>query len=362
MSDIETLIEEWDGHAVVTRFDRPTGTWIFIALHDPTLGMPVGGTRMKVYPTPADGLRDAQRLAEGMTLKWAAAGFPAGGGKAVLALSRPLEGEGRAGLLRRYGRLIASMKGAFGTGQDLGTTPEDMEVIARETTYVHGRSDDGVIDPGPYTAGGVLAAMRAVSRHLPGEVSGPGGLDGLRVVIQGVGDVGGPLARRLAEEGAELVLTDVEEGRLRALAEELGARVVSPEEALDTPCDVFAPCAIGAVINRDTIPRLACRAVCGSANNQLERPEDADLLHERGILYAPDYVANSGGAIAFGLMAGGAGEAEILERLDGLTGVMEEIFAEAEREGCSPLVAARRRVARMLDERRPASEPKEAAE
>jgi leucine dehydrogenase len=353
VSDLQTLIEEWDGHAVVTRFDRPTGAWIFIALHDPTLGMPVGGTRMKVYPTPADGLRDAQRLAEGMTHKWAAAGFPAGGGKAVIALSRPLEGDEREALLRRYGRLIASLKGAFGTGQDLGTTTDDMATIARETRYVHGQREGGLADPGPYTARGVLAAMRAVARHLPGEVSGPGSLDGLRVVVQGVGDVGGPLARMLAEEGVELVLTDVVEGRLRALAEELGARVVSPGEALDTPCDVFAPCAIGAVINRDTIPRLECRAVCGSANNQLERPEDADLLQERGILYAPDYVANSGGAIAFGLMGGNASEAEILERIDALTGVMDEILAEATREGGSPLEAARRRVARMLDERRP---------
>jgi leucine dehydrogenase len=352
VSDLQTLIEEWDGHAVVTCFDRPTEAWIFIALHDPILGMPSGGTRMKVYPTPADGLRDAQRLAEGMTHKWAAAGFPAGGGKAVLALSRPLDDGERVGLLRRYGRLIASLHGSFGTGQDLGTTPQDMEVIAGETSHVLGAGGDRLTDPGPYTARGVLAAMRAVARRLPCEVSGPGGLDSLRVVVQGVGDVGGPLTRMLAEEGAELVLTDVVEGRLRALAEELGARVVTPKEALDTPCDVFAPCAIGAVINRDTIPRLACRAVCGSANNQLELPEDADRLQERGILYAPDYVANSGGAIAFAMMADGASEAEIVERIDGLTGVMDEILAEAEREGGSPLAAARRRVARVLEARR----------
>lgn len=349
MSGLETLLREWDGHAVVCRHDHPTDTWIFIALHDPTLGMPVGGTRMKVYPTPADGLRDAQRLAEGMTHKWALTGFPAGGGKAVLALSRPLEGAEREGLLRRYGRLIASLKGAFGTGQDLGTTPEDMALIASETEFVHGRSDqdgDGrVTDPGPFSARGVLASIRAVARHRFANDD----LGRVRVVIQGVGDVGAPLARMLAEEGAELVLTDVVEERLESLARELAARVVSPEEALDTPCDVFAPCAIGAVINRDTIPRLACRAVCGSANNQLERPEDADLLHEREILYAPDYVANSGGAIAFAMLGQGAGEEEIGERIDGLTEELGEILAEAEREGCSPLVAARRRVVRMLE-------------
>jgi leucine dehydrogenase len=338
------MIREWDGLATVVRYDALTGAWIFIALHDDTLGRPMGGTRMRVYPTPADGLLDAQRLAEGMTHKWAGASIELGGGKAVLAVPRPLEGAERTGLLRRYGRLVESLHGTFSTGQDLGTTPEDMAVIAGETRYVHGREGSAVTDPGPYTARGVQAAVRAVVRR----VFGSDELAGRTVLVQGVGDVGGPLARGLAAAGARVLVSDADLERARAFADELGGETVAPEAVFDTPCDVFAPCAIGAVLNRETIPRLACRAVCGSANNQLERPEDADLLHQRGILYAPDYIANSGGAIAFALMARKAPEEEIERRIEGIGAVLDQDFAEAAREGRSPLSIARRRVERML--------------
>jgi leucine dehydrogenase len=338
------MIREWDGLATVVRYDALTGTWIFIALHDDTLGRPMGGTRMRVYPTPADGLLDAQRLAEGMTHKWAGAGIELGGGKAVLAVPRPLEDAERAGLLRRYGRLVDSLHGTFSTGQDLGTTPEDMAVIAGETRYVHGREGSAVTDPGPYTARGVQAAVGAVVRR----VFGGDELAGRTVLVQGVGDVGGPLARGLAAAGARVLVSDADPERARAFADELGGETVAPEAVYDTPCDVFAPCAIGAVLNRETIPRLACRAVCGSANNQLERPEDADLLHQRGILYAPDYIANSGGAIAFALMARKAPAEEIERRIEGIGAVLDQDFAEAAREGRSPLSIARRRVERML--------------
>ena len=344
MSDLETMIREWDGLATVVQYDALTGTWIFIALHDDTLGRPMGGTRMRVYPTPADGLLDAQRLAEGMTHKWAGAGIELGGGKAVLAVPRPLEGAERTGLLRRYGRLVESLHGTFSTGQDLGTTPEDMAVIAGETRYVHGREGSAVTDPGPYTARGVQAAVRAVVRR----VFGSDELAGRTVLVQGVGDVGGPLARGLAAAGARVLVSDADPERARAFADELGGETVAPEAVFDTPCDVFTPCAIGAVLNRETIPRLACRAVCGSANNQLERPEDADLLHQRGILYAPDYIANSGGAIAFALMARKAPAEEIERRIEGIGAVLDQDFAEAAREGRSPLSIARRRVERML--------------
>jgi leucine dehydrogenase len=344
VSDLETMIREWDGLATVVRYDALTGTWIFIALHDDTLGRAMGGTRMRVYPTPADGLLDAQRLAEGMTHKWAGAGIELGGGKAVLAVPRPLEDAERAGLLRRYGRLVDSLHGTFSTGQDLGTTPEDMAVIAGETRYVHGREGSAVTDPGPYTARGVQAAVRAVVRR----AFGSDALAGRTVLVQGVGDVGGPLARGLAAAGARVLVSDADPERARAFADELGAETVAPEAVYDTPCDVFAPCAIGAVLNRETIPRLACRAVCGSANNQLERPEDADLLHQRGILYAPDYIANSGGAIAFALMARKAPAEEIERRIEEIGAVLDQDFAEAAREGRSPLSIARRRVERML--------------
>ncbi len=345
MADIDTLLREWEGFATVVRYDRPAGAWIFIALHDDTLGPAMGGTRIKVYDRPADGLRDAQRLAEGMTHKWAAAGLPMGGGKAVLAVPAIPQGKEREALFLRYGRLIASLRGTFGTGPDLGSTPGDMAVIARETRFVHGIQDDGgAIDPGPYTARGVDQAVRAVARRL----FGGDGLPGRTVLISGLGSVGAPLARRLHAAGASLLLSDVDGARAEKLAAELGGTVVAPAEVAGTPCDVYAPCAVGGVLDAETIPRLACRAVAGSANNQLGEPADAEALHARGILYAPDYVANSGGAIAFHLMARKAPEAEILGRVDGIGGVLDEIFEEAAREERSPLWAARRRVERML--------------
>ncbi len=348
MNDIETLLREWDGLATVVRYDRPTGAWIFIALHDDTLGPAMGGTRIKVYSEPAEGLLDAQRLAEGMTHKWAGAGIPLGGGKAVLAVREIPEGAEREALLRRYGRLIASLRGTFSTGPDLGSSPADMAVIARETRHVHGVHPGGVIDPGPYTARGVAEAVRAVARRLFGSDD----LHGRTVLVSGLGSVGAPLARRLHEAGATLLLSDVDRGRAEALAAELGGRVVAPEAVANTACDVFAPCAVGGVLDAETIPLLACRGVAGSANNQLGEPADAEALHARGILYAPDYVANSGGAIAFHLMAEKASEEEIFRRLDGIGAVLDEIFGEAAHEDRSPLWAARRRVERMLEERR----------
>src|SRR5262249_18535645 len=257
-----------------------------------------GGTRMRVYPTPAEGLRDAQRLARGMTSKWAAVGLPIGGGKAVLALSRPLAGPEREGLLRRYGQLVESLHGAFGTGEDRGTPPAGMALIATETRHVHGVEADGaVVDPGPFTARGVLRGIEAAAR----DALGRNGLVGVRVLVQGVGDVGLPLARELREDGADLLVSDLDAGRVERAASELGATTVAPEEALATECDVFAPCAIGGILDPAAIARLACRVVAGSANNQLAADEDAERLHARGIVYVPDYVINGGGALALGL-------------------------------------------------------------
>ncbi|MGH9464196.1 MAG: Glu/Leu/Phe/Val dehydrogenase dimerization domain-containing protein, partial [Thermoanaerobaculia bacterium] len=290
------LLAGWDGLGVFTSFDRATGTWIFVALHDGRLGRPTGGTRLKVYPTPDDGLTDALRLAAGMTAKWAALELPMGGGKAVLAAPRPLAGEERRGLLTRYGSLVESLAGAFATGEDLGTTPEDMRVLAEVTRWVHVFPD--APDPGPFTALGVYHGIRAALAARLGNEDPAG----RRVLIQGVGDVGAPLAELLAAAGATLLLSDVDEPRAAALASRLDAEVVSPAQLHETPCDVYAPCATGAVLNEETIARLGCAIVAGAANNQLAAPADAERLHARGILYAPDYVINGGGALAFGLL------------------------------------------------------------
>ena len=196
MSTLQEQIESWDGECVVVRHDAPTGAWIFIAVHDRSLGMAMGGCRMRVYPDIVDGLRDAQRLAGGMTLKWAGIEFPLGGGKAVLAVPRPLEGAEREGLLLRFGDLVEGLGGMYGTGVDLGTTPADMEVVGRKTSRVAGRPPEagGAGDPGPWTALGVYEGMRSAAKH----VYGSSDLGGRAVLVQGVGGVGRPLVDLLA--------------------------------------------------------------------------------------------------------------------------------------------------------------------
>lgn len=341
------LIQAWDGRALVVHHDRPTGAWIFIALHDDTLGQAVGGCRMKVYPRPEEGLRDAMRLSEGMTWKWAGMGLPFGGGKAVLAVPCALQGEVRRGLLRRFGALLNSLKGAYATGPDLGTTPQDMRDIAAVSPHVAGvpKRPDWPDDPGPFTALGVLAGIKAALRHLRGTDD----LDGVRVLVQGVGGVGEPLARRLVSGGAMVLLSDIDEAKAFALAVELGGSGVSPEVVYDTACDVYAPCAVGATLNPRTIPRLECGIVAGSANNQLESGEDAERLSARGILYAPDFIVNAGGAMAFGLLHCGLAEPDELEaRMSVIGDSLTAIFAQASAAGVSPLAAARLLAERAL--------------
>ncbi len=352
--DILSLIESWDGEGVVTRYDRPTDTWIFIALHSSVLGRPTGGTRMKTYPALTDALEDAMRLAEGMTYKWAGLKTAFGGGKAVLAVPKPLEGAEREGLLMRYGEFLESLSGAFGTGADLGAGPDALAIVARRSRYVLGIEADGSPrDPGPFTAHGVLCGLRAAL----GEVFGSDLPGGRKILIQGVGDVGEPLARSLGGDGAELLLSDIDEAKAEALAAELGGRSVPPDEVYSTECDVYAPCAIGATVNQETIPQLRCRIVAGSANNQLLVDEDAERLHQRGIVYAPDYVVNAGGALAFSLILEGEwSDEDLFRRTAGIGEAIREILREAAAAGTSPLQAARVRVDRILAERREAGD------
>jgi leucine dehydrogenase len=331
---IEDVLRGWDGVGVVTAHDAPTGAWFFIALHDATLGPMI----------------DAMRLAEGMTHKWAAIGMDYGGGKGVIALARPVENGARAGLFARWARLIQSLGGSFQTGQDLGTTPGDMLAIARVTRYVHGIDHDAMraVDPGPYTARGVFVGLRAAVRH----VFDGAALAGRTVLLQGVGDVGAPLARLLAADGVKLLVSDVDEARAQGLARELGGAAVPADRVYDTACDVYAPCAIGATVNGETIPRLRCRIVAGSANNQLGGPDDAARLHARGILYAPDYIINGGGATAFGHLARGErDETTLMRAVERIEQVLDGIFREAAEKNESPVHAARRLVDTRLARR-----------
>lgn len=341
------LISTWDGIGVVVRYDRPTGTWIFVALHDDTLGRPVGGCRMKVYDSPEDGLLDALRLAEGMTYKWAAIEFGFGGGKSVLAIPRPMEGDERRGLLTRFGSLLTTLRGTYGTGEDLGTTPEDMQTISEATDNVIGLIPGAQhpTDPGPYTALGVFSGIRAALRHRTGSDS----LEGRSVLVEGVGDVGYPLARLVRDAGGKVLVGDLNTERASAVADEMGGEVVAAADTYRRECDVYAPCAVGATLNARTIPGLACGIVAGSANNQLESDADARALAERGILYAPDYIINAGGAMAFGLISQGTTDRTELEaRVRTIGGTLDEIFAESDKDGSTPLESARTRVDRIL--------------
>ena len=341
------LLESWDGIGVLVRRDQPTGTWIFVALHDDTLGPATGGCRMKVYDRPEEGLVDALRLAEGMTHKWAAMDFPFGGGKTVLAIPHELDGADRRGLLHRFGELLNSLGGRYGTGADLGTNTEDMQTIAEVSEYVigvHGRTE-GPMDPSPYTALGVFEGIRAALRHRFGSDD----FGGRTVLVEGVGAVGGPLAERIAEAGGTLIVADVDAGRADSVATRLRATTVPLGELSATECDVYAPCAVGATLDEDSIPRLRCSIVAGAANNQLATAAGAAALHERGILYAPDYVINGGGAMAFTSIYLGIDDlGELDRRVRSIGANLEGIFAEAARRGSSPVVAAQAHVARIL--------------
>jgi leucine dehydrogenase len=339
VATFEELLDRWDGEQAVIHRDRESGGWIFICMHSTRLGPAAGGTRLKVYDTPADGLRDAMRLSAGMTAKLAVADLGLGGGKAVLAVPSIPAGEERTALLHRYGAIVASLRGGFITSSDVGTGETDMDVIAEMTEHVFGRSRGrgGAGDPGPFTAVGVFQGIKASLAH----VYGSDDLAGRTVLVQGAGSVGGALAELLGHGGATVLVADVDPDRAAAVASAAGGSVVDASAALETECDVYAPCALGATLSADSIPRLRCRIVAGSANNQLARPEDAELLQPAGILYAPDYVINAGGAIAINyLELNDRSQVEVDAALARIGDTLKEIYTQAEAKGITTAAAA----------------------
>ncbi len=274
-----------------------SGATIAIAVHSTVLGPALGGARMWHYESPGDGIEDALRLARAMTYKAAAAGLPLGGGKGVICAPTPErpEGELRRAMLLDFGDAVAALGGKYVTAEDVGTGAADMAVIAERTSHVVGLPGErgGSGDPSPVTARGVLAALRACLEHRFGDAS----LSGVHVCVVGAGHVGGRLARLLVAGGADVTIADVKPSR-RALAEELGAGWVDPADAIEADCDVLAPCALGGIIDGATIDRLRCAIVCGAANNVLADEGLAIDLKRRGIVYAPDFIANAGGLIS----------------------------------------------------------------
>lgn len=279
------------GHEqVVFCYDRASGLKAIIAIHDTSLGPARGGTRYKAYASEDDALDDVLRLSKGMTSKFAFTDLPRGGGKAVIMRDDRGHADKRL-LLRVYGRFVQLLAGRFGTGPDLGTSARDMVDVASQTDYVWAVDRDfgGTGDSTPLTSQGVLAGIQAVLE----EVMGSGDLAGRRVLVQGLGGVGGHLAELLVAAGAKVVGAELDPARAKELAGRLGLELVDPEQAYDVDCDVFSPNALGGVLNQHTIPRLRCRIVAGGANNQLATPQDGRRLWEREIVYAPDYVVNS---------------------------------------------------------------------
>jgi leucine dehydrogenase len=282
-----------------------------------------------------------------MTSKMAMASVPLGGGKAVLAVPEIPRGQARRELMLRYGDLVESLHGTYITACDMNTRPPDMDVIAERSSSVLGRTEanGGSGTSAPNTAVGVFHGIRAAVAH----AFGSDDLDGRTVAVQGVGAVGAPLSRFLAEAGVRLTLADVDDVRGKELAEELEAEAVPADRIAEVECDVFSPCATGGVLDADAIPSLRCRVIAGAANNQLGEPADAERLAERGILYAPDYVVNAGGVIHLvGYEMLHEGDVEVQRRLLGIGETLGEVFALAEAEGISTGAAADQLVAQRL--------------
>lgn len=327
---------EFRNHERVCRvLDRDAGLHALIAIHDRTLGPALGGCRMWTYATEAAALSDVLRLSRAMTLKAAAAGLELGGGKAVI-LGDPRTAKTDA-LLRAFGRAVAALDGDYLTAEDVGTTTRDMDLVALETRHVLGTST-AAGDPSYNTALGVLEGMRVAVQHSLGRT----GLAGLHAIVQGLGKVGPALCRALAAEGVQLTVTDLNPGLCADLIRKLGGRAVGPDEYPDVEAELFAPCALGGILNDVTIPRLRCRIVAGSANNQLAEPRHGEHLRRRGILYAPDFVVNAGGLIylAAGLTGGQAGSslAKDAPRYIGTT--LARIFRRADQENRSTDIVA----------------------
>ena len=323
---------------VVFNYDRASGLRAIIAIHSTALGPALGGTRYWRFESEAAAVTDALRLAKAMSYKNAAAGLDLGGGKAVIMA----EGDGAKSeeLLRAYGRFIDTLGGRYITAEDVGTTGEDMDMIHRETRWVTGISPayGGSGDPSPATAYGVIHGMRAVALELWDDPT----LDGRRFAVQGVGKVGKALVGHLVQAGADVVVADVNREHAERCAAEHDVKVVDTSRIHATPCDVFVPCALGGVLNDDTIPELACSAVAGAANNQLLRADHAEMLQDLGILYVPDFIINAGGVINVADELNGYDERRAHLRIEGIYGNVLKVLETARKENVTPSVAANR--------------------
>ena len=333
--EITEKITNTDHEQVLIGRDEASGYHGIIAIHSTALGPALGGTRFWHYDSEEEALTDALRLSQGMTYKNALPGLPLGGGKSIIISNSKTAN--REALLRAHGRFVDTLKGRYITAEDVGTSPSDMEIMRLETRYVAGLLG-GSGDPSPVTARGVFRAIQASSRfHWDTD-----DLSGVTVAIQGCGHVGYNLAKFLHESGAKLIVTDVNHDSVARVVDEFGAKDVAPGEIFSVTADIFAPCALGGVINDATIPELEVQIVAGAANNQLAEERHGAMLRKRNILYAPDYVANAGGVLNGCIEVLGWEAEHALRKVDGIYDTMMSIFESAQAEGITTNEAADR--------------------
>ncbi|MCF6156309.1 MAG: amino acid dehydrogenase [Candidatus Brocadia sp.] len=318
---------EYDNHEqVLFCRDATSGLFAIIAIHDTTLGPAAGGCRMWPYATTSDAVYDVLRLSRAMSYKNALAGLPLGGGKAVI-IGDPLK-EKNEKLLTSFARYVQKLSGQYYAAEDIGIGVEDVEIFARVSNYVFGLAKTG--DPSPFTALGCFHGIRASVKHKLNRDT----LKGLTVAVQGVGKVGQHLCKNLHEAGTGLIVADVNPEAVVHVVENYGAKAVAPGEIYSQEADIFSPCAMGGVLNDNTIPQLKACIVAGSANNQLAEARHGKMLYDRGILYAPDYVINAGGMLnASGDIFGKYDVNEVMKKISGLYDATLRIFETAQQEG-----------------------------
>ncbi|ASK63253.1 leucine dehydrogenase [Virgibacillus phasianinus] len=341
--EIFTYMEKYDYEQLVFCQDKNSGLKAIIAIHDTTLGPALGGTRMWTYKSEAEAIEDALRLAKGMTYKNAAAGLNLGGGKTVI-IGDPKKDKNPE-LFRAFGRYIQGLNGRYITAEDVGTTVDDMDLIHMETDFVTGISPEfgSSGNPSPVTAYGIYKGMKAAAM----EAFGSDSLEGKTVAVQGVGNVAFTLCEHLHEEGANLIVTDINKEAVNRAVNAFGAKAVDPDDIYGVDCDIYAPCALGATINDETIPQLKAKVIAGSANNQLKTTEHGDIIHEKGIVYAPDYVINSGGVINVADELNGYNATRAMKNVESIYDILLKIFAISKRDNIPTYVAADR----MAEER-----------
>lgn len=349
--EIFKYMEKYDYEQLLFCQDEQSGLKAIIAIHDTTLGPALGGTRMWTYASEEEAIEDALRLARGMTYKNAAAGLNLGGGKTVI-IGDPKKDKNEE-MFRAFGRFIQGLNGRYITAEDVGTTVEDMDIIFEETNFVTGvsQSSGSSGDPSPVTAYGIFVGIKAAAK----EAFGTESLEGKTVAVQGVGNVAYKLCRYLHEAGAKLIVTDIHKAAVNRAVEEFNATAVDPDDIYGVDADIFTPCALGGIINDETIPQFKVKVIAGSANNQLKDSHHGDRIHEMGIVYTPDYVINAGGVINVADELHGYNQERAMKKVETIYQSVEKIFEISKRDGIPTYLAADRmaeeRISKMRNSR-----------